>query len=109
MYRTIIHLLVASLVWLSADAAADSGTFGHAHQGAPVQMEDPGAPIDAAGETQRRHDDGGHCERCCHANASVLPSLSLASDNVHQRSYPRPADLVRPSGNPPPPIPPPIA
>lgn len=108
MSRSLFHLLILSLVWLSADAAADSGTLGHAHQEAVVEMEHAGAAASSGADDQRHQDKSGHCERCCHAHASVLPTLVLASDAVPRRHFPRLVNVARQANDPPPPVPPPI-
>lgn len=109
MNRTLLHLLILSLVWLSADAAADSGTLGHAHQEAAIEMGDAEETAGSEADDQRHQDKNGHCERCCHAHASVLPTLTLAPDTVPPCHFPKPANVARQASDPPPPVPPPIA
>lgn len=108
MNRAVLHLLVFSLVWLSAYAAADRGALGHAHQAEVVQIESSDALADAVSDPQHSQDGGGHCERCCHAHASVMPTLPAAADNAYQPGFVRAADAAWHKGTPPPPIPPPI-
>ncbi len=108
MNRTLFHLVILSLVWLSADAAADSGSLGHAHEEAAVEIEDSGAAARFEADDQRHQDESGHCERCCHAHASVVPTLTLAPDTVPRCHFPKPVNVARQASDPPPPVPPPI-
>ena len=108
MNRSLFHLLIFSLVWLSADAAADSGSLGHAHEALVVEVEYDQTAAAPETDDQRQPDASRHCERCCHVHASVLPSLLLASDMVPGQHFAKPANLSRQAGAPPPPVPPPI-
>ena len=80
---------IISVLFMSADGAADLGIQGHPHgDGAAQHVSDPDAQEPDESTKPTAKDD--HCERCCHGHSSTIltptVSFSIAASGSESRT-----------------------